>query len=186
MPPPETEQYRWFTTEVQPNEPALRSYLRARFPSLPDVDDIIQETYRRLFREHAAGRVRYARAFMFTAARNVALDFFRHHRVAETTAVTHLNSTDVLEEQLNAADAAVRQQELELLAEAVRALPQRCRQVILLRYMKNYSYKEIASALGISTETVKTHMAKGLERCTAFFEERGLLPPSVTPGNSYP
>ncbi len=179
MPPPQSELSRWFATEVQPNEAALRAYLQARFPSLSDLDDVIQETYRRTLREQATGRLRSARAFLFTAARNVALDFFRHQRVACNVAITQTLPSDVLEEQPDAAEAAARQQEIELLAEAVRALPHRCRQVILLRYMKGYSYKEIAAALDISTETVKTQMAKGLQRCAEFFEARGMLPPEL-------
>lgn len=177
MPPSESEQSRWFALEVQPNEPALRAYLRSRFPALPDADDIIQETYRRLFRERATGRLRQARAFMFTVARNLALDFFRHQRLETPPALPHPTRSDVVEQQPNAADVASRQQELEILAEAVRALPDRCRHVILLRYMKGCSYKEIAALLGISPETVKTHLANGLQRCAAYFRERGLTSP---------
>ena len=51
MPPLDTEQSRWFALEVQPHEPALRAYLRSRFPLLQDFDDVIQETYTRLLRE---------------------------------------------------------------------------------------------------------------------------------------
>lgn len=32
---------RWFFEEVQPHEPKLRAYLRHRFPTLTDVDDIV-------------------------------------------------------------------------------------------------------------------------------------------------
>jgi len=59
--------------------------------------------------------------------------------------------------------------------DAVRALPDRCRQVIMLRYLDGLAYKEIAEQLGISPETVKVHMAKGMRRCAAFFADRGLL-----------
>ena len=34
MPPQDTEQARWFATEVQPHRPALRAWLLARFPTL--------------------------------------------------------------------------------------------------------------------------------------------------------
>lgn len=44
------EQARWFSEHVQPHEPALRAYLSMRFPSLPDHDDLVQETYARLLR----------------------------------------------------------------------------------------------------------------------------------------
>ena len=175
MPPLDSEQSHWFTHEVQPHETALRSYLQSRFPSLGDFDDVVQETYRRALREQAAGRIRHVRAFLFTAARNVALDLFRRRKNGVITAVPHIAELHVVEERPNGAEALSQSQELEILAEAVRSLPDRCRQVIMLRYLKNYSYQEIADTLGISTETVKTHMAKGVERCTEYFAHRGIL-----------
>ena len=175
MPPFDAEQSRWFALEVQPHEPALRAYLHARFPFLQDCDDVIQETYTRLLREKNAGRIQHTRAFMFTAARNVALDFFRRRRTAGADAVTHLDAAHVIEDGPDAAGTLNQRQELDLVAEAVRALPERCRQVIMLRYLKGCSYKEIAALLDISPETVKTQMAKGVQRCTEFFAARGLL-----------
>ena len=175
MPPPDAEQSRWFALEVQPHEPALRAYLHARFPFLQDCDDVIQETYTRVLREKDAGRIQHPRAFMFTAARNVALDFFRRRCTAGADAVTHFDAAHVVEDGPDAADTLNQRQELELVAEAVRALPERCRQVIMLRYLKGCSYKEIAALLAISPETVKTQMAKGVQRCTEFFGARGLL-----------
>ena len=47
-------------------------------------------------------------------------------------------------------DLVIRRQELDLLAEAVRSLPERCRQVFLLRKIQNLSQREIALRLGIS------------------------------------
>lgn len=175
MPLTDAEQARWFALEVQPHEPALRAYLVSRFPQLVDPDDVIQETYVRVLRENAAGRLRHARAFMFTAARNVAVDFFRRQGNVNLHAIPHSEVADVVEETPSAPDVLSRQQKLEALSAAVRTLPDRCRQVIMLRYLKGCSYKEIAAILGVSTETVKTHMAKGVERCTAYFAAHGLL-----------
>ncbi|HET7535849.1 MAG TPA: RNA polymerase sigma factor [Candidatus Didemnitutus sp.] len=175
MPPSDLEQSHWFATEVQPHEPALRSYLQGRFPLLHDLDDVVQETYTRLMREKAAGRVRHVRAFMFTAARNVALDLFRRRRTAGADVIPHSASPDVVEDAPDAAETFDHRQELEILTEAVSSLPQRCRQVIMLRYLKGCSYKEIAALLGVSPETVKTHIANGVQRCAEYFEARGLL-----------
>jgi RNA polymerase sigma factor (sigma-70 family) len=176
MPPlQDTEQTRWFSMEVQPHEAALRAYLQARFPMLRDADDIVQETYTRLLREKDAGRVRHTRALMFTVARNAALDFFRRRRTVQMDAITHLEAANVVEEAPHTAEVISQQQELAVLAEAVQTLPHRCRQVIMLRYLKGHSYKEIAVTLGISGETVKTHMAKGVKLCADYFAARGLL-----------
>ena len=165
---------RWFSEEVQPHEPALRAYLHARFPSLPDHDDLVQETYTRLLRARATGNVNYAKAFLFTTARNAAFDLFRRRQILPVE-ITDFKELSVLEERPGAADLVDRQHELEVLAEAVRALPDRCRQVILLRYLDGLAYKEIAVQLGISPETVKVQMAKGMRRCAEFFAARGLI-----------
>jgi RNA polymerase sigma-70 factor (ECF subfamily) len=171
----ETEHSRWFATEVQPHEPALRAYLKSRFPLLQDIDDVIQETYTRVWREKTSGRIRHVRAFMFTAARNLALDVFRRSKTAQTEPLTQSSAIDVVKEAPSAAEALSQQQELEILTEAVQTLPLRCRQVIMLRYLKGCSYKEIAVLLDVSPETVKTHIAKGVRLCADFFAQRGLL-----------
>lgn len=175
MPAPDAEQSRWFAAEVQPHESALRTYLQTRFPQVRDFDDIVQETYRRVLREQAAGRIRHVRAFMFTAARNIALDLFRRRKHGPVTAIPNPAELNVVEERPDAAEMLSHLQELEILAEAVHSLPDRCRQVIMLRYLKGCSYQEIADRLGVSVETVKTHMAKGVQRCCEFFEARGIL-----------
>jgi RNA polymerase sigma factor, sigma-70 family len=176
--PPDSEYARWFAEEVHPHEASLRAYLRGMFPGLRDVDDLIQESYARLLRAKQAGRVTYAKAFLFATARNAALDLFRRRKIVSIDSVGDLSALSVLEESPSAADAINKQQELELLAQAVRTLPDRCRQVLTLRLLYGLSHKEIAADLRISEHTVKAQLAKGVRRCTVFFEERGLLPPS--------
>lgn len=87
----------------------------------------------------------------------------------------------MLEEQGGTIEHIDQQYELGVLADAVRALPERCRQVIMLRYLDNLGNKEIAAQLGISPETVKVHLAKGMRRCAAYFGERGLLKREPSP-----
>ena len=169
------EQARWFAEEVQPFEPALRAYLHGRFPSLSDQDDIVQDTYSRLLRARERGEIRHPKAFLFTTARNAALDFFRSKRTISLDDVTHFDESSVLGEQPDVAEQVSRAQEFEFLADAMCSLPDRCRQVIMLRYFDALSYKEIADRLGVSLETVKTQMARGTRRCAEYFHERGLL-----------
>jgi len=173
MPP--TEQARWFSEHVQPYEPALRAYLSKRFPSLPDHDDLVQETYTRLLRAKENGRLTYAKAFLFTAARNAAIDLFRRRRSSAVESLVEFEELPVLEEVPGVGDSIDRQQRLEALIEALAALPERCRQVMMLRYIDGLAYKEIGERLGISPETVKVHMIKGVRDCTRYFQQQGLL-----------
>lgn len=49
-------------------------------------------------------------------------------------------------------------QENERLAEAIDALPERLRTPLLMRYMEDYSEREIAAALGVPATTVKNRL----------------------------
>lgn len=178
-PMPPSEQARWFAEEVQPHESALRAYLQARFPGLSDFDDIVQESYARLLRAQASGGVRYPKALLFTTARNAALDLFRRRRATPFHTVAEGAELARLDEQPGFAEQGEQAYRLEVLADAVRALPDRCREVLMLRYLDGLAYKEIAAQLGISPETVKVHMAKGMRRCAEFFTARGLLQPAA-------
>lgn len=177
MPP--TDQARWFSAHVQPYEAALRAYLQKRFPALPDHDDLLQETYVRTLRAHEGGRVTHPKAFLFTTARNAAIDLFRRRRGQNHDEISEVAAMPILDESPGASELQEREHRLDLLLEAILALPERCRQVMMLRHLDGLAYKEIADRLGISPETVKVHMIKGVKDCTRFFHQRGLLGPDA-------
>ena len=59
--PSHTDQARWFAEEVQPHDAQLRAYLRGAFPTACDVDDVMQESYLRVWRVRATGPISSAR-----------------------------------------------------------------------------------------------------------------------------
>lgn len=162
---------RWFSEEVQPHASALRAYLLARYPTLPDVDDVVQDCIVRVLRARELGAVHTPRAFLFATARNLALDRLRRLRVV---AFQHLEDEAAPSDSTNVVEEVSRQQELDMLREAIQALPERCRQVFTLRTAYGLSQREVAARLDISENTVEKQMAKAVERCTEFFAERGL------------
>src|SRR5688500_16342255 len=109
---------RWFTEEVQPHEPMLRAWLRARFPSLTDTDDLVQESYARLIRARANGQVRNAKNYLFKTALNAALDIVRRKKVVSFEGVGEYATLSVLEERPDASESASRTEELEILRQA--------------------------------------------------------------------
>jgi RNA polymerase sigma factor (sigma-70 family) len=52
----------------------------------------------------------------------------------------------------------------QTLVAALRLLPKRQREVVVLRYLVGLSEAEVAVALGLSLGTVKTHLRRGLAR----------------------
>jgi RNA polymerase sigma factor (sigma-70 family) len=169
------EQARWFAEEVKPHEPLLRGYLLKRFPSLPDHDDIVQEAYIRLLRAEGNGRAMFAKSFLFTVARNLAIDMLRRRQAVTHEPISDFTEMPVLDQAPGVAESLEHQQRVEVLIEAIASLPERCREVIMLRHLDGLPYKEIASRLGISPNTVRLHIVKGMRDCAAFFEKHGFL-----------
>jgi RNA polymerase sigma-70 factor (ECF subfamily) len=174
------EQARWFYEHVQPHEPALRAYLSKRFPALPDHDDLVQETYVRILQVQDPARLVHPKAFLFTTARNAAIDLFRRrnahlHETFPAEEASHLISLSLLDASPTAAETMQARQHREALTAALKSLPERCREVMLLRYLDGYSGKEIAARLDISLGTVKGHLLKGVRDCARFFAARGLV-----------
>lgn len=173
--PPEAspETVRWFATEVQPHRPALRAWLLARFPTLPDVDDIVQESLSRLVQAREVSPIRSAKALLFTTARHLALDAVRRQRVVAFEPITDETDPTVLTDAADVVASVAKQQELELLTKAIQSLPERVRQILTLRTAYGLTQKQIAEKLAVSESTVEKQMAAGIRQCAAFFSRGG-------------
>jgi len=173
MPPNDPDYTLWFATEVQPHRSALRSWLLARFPTLPDVDDLVQESLVRVLHARDRGPVGSARALLFTTARNLAIDAVRRQRVIQFESITEDTPPFVLIDETDVVETINKQQELELLTRAIQSLPARTRAVLTLRAAYGLTQPEIAVRLGVSLSTVEKAMAQGIELCAAYFARRG-------------
>ena len=173
MPPPDSESARWFAEHVQPHEPMLRAWLQRRFANQLDIDDLVQEAYVRVWRARESGALSAPKAFLFTTARNLALDRLRRHDVSRTDLMGEIDLLHVLDECTGIPEIVARNQELALLTEAIQSLPPRCRQILTLRKLYGLSHREIAARLGLSESTVSNQITIGIEKCTDFFAEHG-------------
>jgi len=168
------ENERWFSEKVQPHELALRHWLRGRYPQIGDVDDIVQETYARVFRARASSDIVDVRPYLFTVARNAAFDIFRKKRRHPTDSINEMKDFDVVEDSPHVLEKLAREYELATLREAISALPDRCREVFTLRKLYGLHHREIAQRLGITEKTVMVQVSVGLVRCRKYLLARGI------------
>src|SRR5204863_1370078 len=124
---------RWFHAEVEPHEPALRAYLRCKFPWLTDIDDLVQDAYVRLLRIDPE-KIRNPRAFLFATAHNWAVNCSRRKQPIPLEELPPPDQWRVIEGGQDIPEFVNEQQELEILSEAVDALPLRCRAITALRH----------------------------------------------------
>jgi RNA polymerase sigma factor (sigma-70 family) len=170
-----TEQARWFAEEVYPHDGLLKAWLRTAFPAArQEVDDVVQESYLRLWRRHTAKPIARAKAFLFTTARHLAIDWHRRGASFSVTPLSSFETSSVLDQALHAADALTLQEKYDLLAEAVAALPNRCYEVIVLHKLKGLSQKEVATRLRLSERTVANHTRVAVQKCEDYLRRRGV------------
>lgn len=168
----------WFAAEVHAHEPSLRAYLRSRFPAAPDIDDVVQEAFLRIWRMRAAQPVSFAKALLFKIAQHIVVDAARRGLNSPLVRVTDLSELAVsMDRRQEPAEAACTSEETALLLAAIDTLPSRCREIVILRKLRGVPQKAIAAQLGISEQTVQVQVARGVRRCEEFLRRRGLGPP---------
>ena len=176
LPQKDPDQSRWFAEEILPHEPKLRAWLRSRFPTVTDRDDLVQEAYARLMQAHATGPIACPRAFLFVTARNIALNHLRHQRIERPAGAAEIDALEVADERADIPGALAHAEDFQLLIRAIQALPDRCRQIVTLRKIYGLSQKEVAARLGIAEHTVEAQGGIGLRKCIEFFRCHGYRP----------
>lgn len=162
----------WVVDDMRPHEPAVRSYLRSQFPSV-DHDDVVQESYLKLLKSQASGRIASTKAYFITVARNTALTIFRRSKIFSDVAVNELPDWRVVADGPDAAECADAQQRLELAVEAIDQLPGRCREIFKLAALEQLSPAEIAFRLGLAEATIHVQLGRGVKKCADYLRKRG-------------
>lgn len=133
----------------------------------------MQESYLKLLKAKTLGSVASAKAYFFSIARNTALTVCRRRQIYSKTPVSELPDSFVLDDRADAAESANAHQRHELVIEAIDLLPARCREVLKLGVLRGMSNAEIAAQLGLSENTVRVQITRGMKKCVEFLRERG-------------
>ena len=125
------------------------------------AEDIVQEAFLRLARH--SRRIKSldrAPAYLRSIVLNLARDHNRRGLVSLRHHATVGREVDVAED--STADQLVRSEEHQGVLDAVRRLPARQRDCITLRYFEEMSIDQISSVLGVSANSVKTHLQRAM------------------------
>jgi RNA polymerase sigma-70 factor, ECF subfamily len=125
------------------------------------AEDVTAVAFERLYRmrsrlDPARGT---ARAWLFTVARNAAIDELRRRRRQPEGELDELSTADLQSEE-----ALEHIERRGTVREALAALPMREREVVLLKFHGQLSNAELAQALGISESNAGTRLHRALTR----------------------
>jgi RNA polymerase sigma factor (sigma-70 family) len=160
--------------KVHTHDSSLRAYLRVSFPNVRDVEDVVQESYLRIWKAHTRHQIATARAFLFKVARNVALDWQRKERRSPTDLRGDLSDVHVVADTNTAADNVSVAEKTQLLAKAIARLPERRRHILILCKFEGLRRRDVATRLGITERTVDEQLARSIRYLESYMREHGV------------
>jgi len=119
-----------------------------------DANDIVQESYEKLWKNRKKVPLTKSKSWLFTTAHNMLINHTRKHKA-------------FLMEDENCQEPMVSGNTYELrdlIEQALEGLPALQRQIILLRDLEGYSYKEIGEILRLNESQVKVYLFRGRQK----------------------
>lgn len=131
------------------------------------AEDLVQEAFIKLAANaYRINQPERAAAYL----RSIVINLARDHNRRGLVSMRH-RPPAVTDEPSAEDEATGRENRREVIA-ALRALPRRQRDCVVLRYYLDLPLAEIATTLGLSSNSVKTHLRRGLARLTIELGER--------------
>lgn len=141
---------------------ALKYFISGYLINSQDVDDVCQETFLRTYKSSLKKEVQKPKSFMFKIAKNLIISDFRR---ASTQLNEYVEDIDLVDSKIdldNLESNLLAQEKLGVMCEAIASLPNKCRQVIVMRKVYGLATKDIAKRMNISTITVSNYITKGM------------------------
>jgi RNA polymerase sigma factor, sigma-70 family len=127
-------------------------YARKLVGEEASAEDIVQDLFLRLYENDNLERV--TPSFLFVCVKNASLNYLSSARQKQVP-------LSVMQEQIPDEDIhenVAYMERLERLDAAIESLPDKCKEVFILVYLKQQRYEDVATQLNISYHTVKAHM----------------------------
>jgi RNA polymerase sigma factor (sigma-70 family) len=169
------KRHDWFLDQVFQHRAALHRYLSKLTSGAEDIEDLVQETYVRMYALPDFHQVESPKALLFRIAHNLAVERARRQKAQATDTMADLETLSVFSNEAPPDEQTDARRRFESFCAAVERLPPLCRRVFVLRKVHKLSHAEISEVLGVSESTIEKHVAKGLVRCRDYLRELGLL-----------
>lgn len=153
--------------------PRLLPFIYNITKSKPVAEELLQETFLRLWLKREDMPIEFLRAWLFRVASNLALNWLRtqarEKKLVTELTLHHPQQEPSIEEFLDYQES---RRELQL---AVAQLPDQQKAVLRLRLEQKLSNEEIARELGLSIFTVKNHLANAMRNLKQQLGNRNLM-----------
>lgn len=167
------ERARWLSRHILPHEPLIRARLRRTFIYGLEVDDVIQEMYARIASQPSLDGIKHPLQYASQTATAIVIDYIRRSRIVSINAAGTLEQLEISTPEASPEQQLEFREEIAMVAQSLAQLPERTREVLLLRRVEGLSQQETADKLHISIKTVEKHMALGVAALMTWFGRGG-------------
>ena len=150
---------------------ALSRFFERRVERKADVPDMVQDVFLRLSRLRDLSAIAKPEHYLFTAATNTLRD--RARRAAVRCTGAHERFDEDLHGGSDFSPARVLEgrEAIARLNAALRTMPERTRDIFVLRVFEEQKMAEIARALGISVRATEKHYARAMAQVARALEK---------------
>jgi len=161
-----------FDQSIMPHMDAAYNLARWLSNNDSDAQDVVQEAYLRAFKFFGGFRGGDSRAWLLRIVRNAFYDWLKKNRGAEAEEPFDEELHDTTD-QTGAPDALLLEKaDHELLHKAIAELPVEFREILVLRELEGFSYKEISDVAGVPLGTVMSRLARAREHLRTLLATR--------------
>ena len=132
-------------------DPVYR-FIRANLKDEERSNDIVQDSYEKLWRNVAEIEYPVVKSWLFSTAYHTMIDIIRKEK--------RITSLDIMDESNFLTDSQYSDLN-EILHDALNRLPDQQKSTVLLRDYEGYSYKEIGEITGMTEAQVKINIYRG-------------------------
>ncbi|HEY7424923.1 MAG TPA: sigma-70 family RNA polymerase sigma factor [Gemmataceae bacterium] len=133
-----------------------------------DAEDLVQEAYLRAYKFFNRFQGDDGRAWLLAVVRNTCYTWLKQHHARELAASFDETVHGAASDALNPEKLLLQKATQQMLREALEELPIAFREVVVLRDLEGFSYKEIASIVDVPLGTVMSRLTRGrgrLQQC---------------------
>jgi RNA polymerase sigma-70 factor, ECF subfamily len=135
-----------------------------------DAEDVVQEAYLRAYRFFDGYRGGNSRAWLLCVVRNTCHTWLRQNRKRDME--TYDDDLHGATDAFSAEAPLLQEASVELVRHALQELPLVFREVVVLRELEGYSYRDIAAIAGVPLGTVMSRLTRGRARLARCLTER--------------
>jgi len=149
---------------IDNHQNALLKYAYFMLNSVPDSEDVVQETFVKFYRQSPSLLDETkAKSYLFRMVNNACIDLIRTNSIVRTVPLNAI--VDLPDQQCNGSTRKQNlQNEFNRISKILKTIPKDQSEIIRMRTIGDLSFVEIAQILQISVSTVKSRFKYGIDK----------------------